>query len=48
MDKKRKMEKSLFMEKHPGFCIKKPLKKVSSLRNMFLNRETCFLRDDVG
>jgi hypothetical protein len=40
--KRRNSCKSLSIEKLLGFFIKKPAKKVSSLRNKFLNRETCF------
>lgn len=34
--------KSLSIEKHLGFLIKKLSEKVSVWRNLFLNRETCF------
>ena len=36
--------KSLSIEKHLGFLIKKLSEKVSIWRNLFLNRETCFKR----
>ena len=51
MNMKTKMRngyRSLFIEKLKCFLIKKHSRKVSSLRNLFLNRETCFAGDRAG
>ena len=45
---RQKRCRSLSMEKSLRCLVKKISENVSVRRNLFLNRETCFLRKDAG